>query len=69
MTEPCSQAKRLDARGPIPSQGRPTGAPRPLGELQAYVAILDGAHRRREADIVGDENGLLIAVAQRLQTA
>ena len=34
--------KRLDARRPIPAQGRPTGAPRPLGQLQTYVTILDG---------------------------
>ena len=61
--------KRLDARCPIPAQGRPTGPPSPLGELQAYVTILDAAYRSREAHIVSDENRLLIAVAQRLQAA
>ena len=61
------QPERLDARSPVPSQGSPTGAMCVLGDLQAYVAIFDGSHRGSEARVVGDEDRLFIAVAERFQ--
>ena len=66
---PLVQAQRLDARSPIPTQGRPTGAASPLGQLQAHVPILDGASRSGYTHIVGNEDGLLIAIAQRFGPA
>ena len=66
---PLLQAELLGACRPIPSQRRPAGAARPLGELQADMAILDKPHRSRETGVVGDENRFFVARAERFQAA